>query len=95
MNREAYRFKIQRYKSHLTVLVSEEGISITKVQACGFGQIGTFNDTDKARVIGRVASLEHILNLRIRGYTESADLAFKTYKEKHSKRISLYIDKQR
>ena len=84
MNRKPYIFTANRYKSHLKISVSEEAVNITKVQSGGFGLLRRADDAYKAEIIGRVAELGDIWNLRIRGYTEIAEIAFKAYRKKHS-----------
>ena len=80
--RTPYRFKVQQPRSHLIIAVSEQGITIKKVCAVGSGTFGDHDDAYKTEVIGRVASLQQIWNLRVRGYTEIADGAYKAYKNR-------------
>mgnify|MGYP006228731911 CR=1 FL=1 len=80
--RTPYRFKVQQPRSHLIIVVSDEGISITKVCAVGAGTFGNHDDAYKTEVIGRVASLLQIWNLRVRGYTEIAEGALRAYRQK-------------
>ena len=82
MRRVPYRFKVQHPRSHLLIGVSDEGISIKKVCAVGCGTFGDHDDAYKTEVIGRVASLRQIWNLRVRGYTEIAEGALKAYRQK-------------
>ena len=77
-----YRFTVQQPRSHLIIVVSDEGISIKKICAVGAGKCGDFDDAYKIEVIGRVASARQIWNLRMKGYTEIADGAQKAYGEK-------------
>jgi len=80
--RTPYRFKVQQPRSHLIIVVSDEGISITKVCAVGAGTCGNHDDAYKTEVIGRVASLLQIWNLRVRGFTEIAEGALRAYRQK-------------
>ena len=80
--RKPYRFTVQQPRSHLIIVVSEEGIDIKKVCAVGFGKCGDHDDAYKTEVIGRVASLRQIWDLRVRGYTEIAEGALKAYRQK-------------
>jgi hypothetical protein len=82
MKRLPYRFEVQLPRSHLIIVVSDEGISIKKICAVGAGKCGDFDDAYKIEVIGRVASARQIWNLRMKGYTEIADGAQKAYGEK-------------
>lgn len=82
MRRETYQFTIQNPKSHLKILVSEEGIRILKVQSGGFGALSGQDDACKAKLIGRVATLGHIWKMRIKGYTFFAEIALGEYKQK-------------
>ena len=82
MRRVPYRFTVEHPRSRLIIVVSDEGISIKKVCAVGCGTCGDHDDAYKTEVIGRVASLRQIWNLRVRGYTEIAEGALTTYRQK-------------
>ena len=80
--RTSYRFTVHQHRSRLIIGVSEQGITIKKVCAVGAGTLGDHDDAYKTEVIGRVASLQQIWNLRVRGYTEIAEGALKAYRQK-------------
>jgi len=80
--RTSYRFTVHQHRSRLIIGVSEQGITIKKVCAGGAGTLGDHDDAYKTEVIGRVASLQQIWNLRVRGYTEIAEGALKVYRQK-------------
>lgn len=80
--RTPYRFTVHGPRSRLIIAVSEQGITIKKVIAGGAGTFGDHDDAYKTEIIGRVANLQQIWNLRVRGYTEIAEGALKAYRQK-------------
>ena len=88
MNREPCSFKVFLPGRHFCFSISDSGISITGVCALGAGTVGKGDDAYKVDFIGRYASASQIWELRIKGYTEIADGAYKAYKNRQDERKS-------
>ena len=89
MSREPCSFKVFLPGRHFCFSISDSGIRITAVCALGAGTVGEKgDDTYKIDFIGRYASASQIWELRIKGYTEIADGAYKAYKNRQDERKS-------
>ena len=88
MNREPCSFKVFLPGRHFCFSISHSGIRITGVCALGAGTVGKGDDAYKVDFIGRYASASQIWELRIKGYTEIADGAYKAYKNRQDERKS-------
>ena len=88
MSRERCGFKVFLPGRHFCFSISDSGIRITGVCALGAGTVGKGDDAYKVDFIGRYASASQIWELRIKGYTEIADGAYKAYKNRQDERKS-------
>ena len=79
MSREPCNFRVFLPGRHFCFSISDSGIRITAVCAVGAGTVEEDN-AYKIDFIGRYASASQIWELRIKGYTEIADGAYKAYK---------------
>ena len=87
MSREPCSFKVFLPRRHFCFSISDSGIRITAVCAVGAGTVGE-DDAYKIDFIGRYASASQLWELRIKGYTEIADGAYKAYKDSQDERKS-------
>ena len=88
MSREPCGFRVWLPGRHFCFSISDSGIRITGVCALGAGTVGKGDDAYKVDFIGRYASASQIWELRIKGYTEIADGAYKAYKNRQDERKS-------
>ena len=88
MSREPCNFKMFLPRRHFCFSISDSGISITAVCALGAGTVEKGDDAYKVDFIGRYASASQIWELRLKGYTEIADGAYKAYKNSQDERKS-------